>query len=555
MAETEKQTTNNLSKYNIFSGPEQKRSILFKFFLIFTVVVVVTAVVSGFLLSGMVKNYMLKSRRNDMEKVIEALNSQWSDYQSAYMNAVDSEGNWISQSLRSEYDLCRSNLMSSLELYESFLGEDSYIFIASIDGKIEFSYPLMPSNDRYAAGRTIVPEKISDKLKKTDTDYYFKQSEQYSRTVKNSESTGDFFGLYRDCESEYFTIRKLIKYYQPNIGEWITGGSIIVSVAVPHIEAAQKAIIGFFVISTLISILIELVLLIYFTKRLTDPLVELQKAAAKVAAGDFSYRITKKSNDEIGMLVESFNSMTEALANLDSMRNDFIASVSHELRTPMTSIGGFIDAILDGVIPDDKRDHYLGIVKSEITRLTSLVNELLNMARLQSGATKLKFEYVDINRIAIDVIDKLEPIISEKQLNTDVNFEHTEEFAWADVSTIDRVFINLIQNATKFTNSGGTITVHTARTRNAVEVTVEDTGKGIPPEEQKMVFERFYKTDKSRGLDKKGMGLGLALCKSIMKAHGTDIRVESELNVGSKFIFTLPLENPDPDDQAEETKL
>ena len=238
--------------------------------------------------------------------------------------------------------------------------------------------------------------------------------------------------------------------------------------------------------------------------------------------------------------MESFNQMQDSLANLDRMRNDFIANVSHELRTPMTSIGGFIDAILEGVIPPEKQEKYLNIVRNEITRMNTLVNDLLDVARLQSGHTKLDFKREDVNQIAVDCVSKLEPIIREKGLNTALDFQTPEAYAWVDVPSVTRVFINLIQNAVKFTNSGGTITVHTCMVRGGVQVTVEDTGQGISEEDQKMIFERFFKVDQSRGLDKKGTGLGLSLVKNIMKAHGGSVRVESKLGVGSKFIFTIP---------------
>lgn len=535
----------------------RKRPILLKFFLIFTITIVLSSVLSGVLMSGLVQRYMLNAKEEDIVRTIQALDDLWVACIQSEYNGKDSKGEWISDKLQQTYEQNLLNLQNTMEQYEGFLGDEAYIFIAKPDGAIAHAYPRLPDDTPAldSAGRKVLPEDIMDRFLVRGNTVYLPENEQYAKTIKKDEPLRDqdnFYGLYANRDVRYFTVSQRVTYIHPETKIDTLGGLVIVSVPIPNVVSARNTVVGYFVVATIAAVVLELIILIFFTKKVTDPLRELQAAAARVADGSFEQKIPKRSDDEIGALVESFNQMQESLANLDRMRNDFIANVSHELRTPMTSIGGFIDAILEGVIPPERQAKYLGIVRNEITRMNTLVNDLLDVARLQSGHTKLDFQREDVNLIAADCVSKLEPLIQEKGLNTVLDFHPPQAFAWVDVPSVTRVFINLIQNAVKFTNSGGTITVRTGLVRGGVEVTVEDTGQGISAEDQKMIFERFFKVDQSRGLDKKGTGLGLSLVKNIMKAHGGTVRVESKLGVGSKFIFTIPAEEPKQNRNEEE---
>ncbi len=527
----------------------RKRPILMKFFLIFAVTIVVSSALSGVLMSGLVQRYMLNTKEEDLDRTIRALDDLWVACIISEQNGK-SDGTWISDALRRAHEEDVSNLQNTMEQYEAFLGDEAYIFIADQEGNIAHAYPRLPdaTPNMDSAGRKVLPDDIMSQLLVKGNRVIFPKNEQLTAT----RDEDDFYGLYKNRGMQFLTISRRVHYLHPETLEETRGGMIIVSVPIPNVVSARNTVVGYFVAATIAAVVLELIILIIFTKKLTDPLRELQGAAARVADGSFDQKIQKHSNDEIGDLVDSFNQMQESLANLDQMRNDFIANVSHELRTPMTSIGGFIDAILEGVIPPEKQEKYLVIVRNEITRMNTLVNDLLDVARLQSGHTKLDFRREDVNQIATDCVSKLEPLIQEKGLRTVLNFQHTTAFAWVDVPSLTRVFINLIQNATKFTNSGGTITVHTEDIRGFIQVTVEDTGQGISKEDQQMIFERFFKVDQSRGLDKKGTGLGLSLVKNIMRAHGGTVRVESELGVGSKFIFTIPAKEPKPVEHEED---
>jgi len=213
--------------------------------------------------------------------------------------------------------------------------------------------------------------------------------------------------------------------------------------------------------------------------------------------------------------------------------------VSHELRTPMTSIRGFIEGILDGTIPEEKHRYYLNIVREETNRLNRLVNDLLDLAKMEAGEKKLNISTFDINELIRISIIKMERLITEKKIEVTANFEQENMKVLADPDAIERVLINLIHNAIKFTPDEGMIVARTWSDKEKVYVSIEDSGIGIEKQEIDLIWERFHKSDRSRSQDKTGTGLGLAIIKNIINDHKEKIWVESEPGYGSKFIFTL----------------
>jgi signal transduction histidine kinase len=300
--------------------------------------------------------------------------------------------------------------------------------------------------------------------------------------------------------------------------------------------AVRKTIIN----SSLWVMLAAVVALYLITERVINPLKNMTKATKKFGKGDFSTRVTVCGHDEIAELGEAFNNMAESLDNFEKMRSSFLANVSHDLRTPMTTIAGFIDGITSGAIPPEKHDYYLGIISSEVHRLSRLVSELLDISRLESGERKFNFICFDIAEMARIILISFEQRISEK--NLDVVFETDEDsmFAYADKDAIHQVLYNLMHNAIKFSKEGGKLAIRIAISPNKkLRVSVYDEGQGIPKEELPFIFDRFYKTDKSRGLDKSGVGLGLYICKTIIDAHGEQIRAESPTENSVEFWFSL----------------
>ena len=294
------------------------------------------------------------------------------------------------------------------------------------------------------------------------------------------------------------------------------------------------------VINSSIWVMLAAVIATYFiTERIIHPLKNMTRAAKSFAKGDFSERIAVNGHDEVSELAQAFNNMAESLENLESMRNSFLASVSHELRTPMTTISGFIDGIQSGAIPDDQREHYLGVISSEVHRLSRLVSQILDISRLESGDRKLNFTNFDIAEVSRLILLSFEKKIDEKNLDVEFYAEKDSMPVCADKDAIYQVIYNLCHNAIKFASDGGKFTINITRAANKrVKVAIFDEGQVISDEDAKHVFDRFYKTDKSRGLDKSGVGLGLYICKTIMDAHGETIALELCDN-GCEFFFTV----------------
>lgn len=293
--------------------------------------------------------------------------------------------------------------------------------------------------------------------------------------------------------------------------------------------------------AALLVILVALVAAYFITEFTVKPLREMNRAARKFAAGKFESRVVVRGKDEVAQLAEAFNQMAESLENLETMRNSFVANVSHDLRTPMTTISGFIDAIRDGVIPPDQVDHYLEVISKEIHRLSRLVATLLDLSRLQTGDRKFFMKPFDICEMARVIVISFEKQIEEKRLEVDFQCEQDRLYVMADHDAIYQVFYNLCHNAVKFSKEGGRLRIRIQETRGKkIQISVYNEGEGIPRSDIPMVFERFYKSDKSRGLDKAGLGLGLFISKTIITAHKEKIWVTSQGGRYCEFFFTLP---------------
>lgn len=295
------------------------------------------------------------------------------------------------------------------------------------------------------------------------------------------------------------------------------------------------------VINSSIPVMIAAVVASYFiTNRIVKPLKIMTDAAKSFAEGDFSSRVeVSERNHEVAELAVAFNNMADSLDSLEKMRNSFLANVSHDLRTPMTTISGFIDGITSGAIPEDKHEYYLGIISNEIHRLSRLVTQLLDISRLESGERKFDYVDFDIAEMARIILISFEQKIEDKRLDVEFDAEFDGMYARADKDAIYQVLYNLCHNAIKFAADGGKFRISIIKiTDTKLKICVYDQGQGIDSNEVNMVFDRFYKTDKSRGLDKNGVGLGLYICKTIIDAHGETIGVEAGEN-DCEFWFTV----------------
>lgn len=275
------------------------------------------------------------------------------------------------------------------------------------------------------------------------------------------------------------------------------------------------------------------------TYRLVRPLREMAAATRRFAAGDFSGQLKVRGRDEVAQLAAALNGMAVSLSSVEEMRRSFVGNVSHELKTPMTTIAGFIDGILDGTIPPEKRTHYLTIVSDEVKRLSRLVKSMLDLSRIDSRQLKLTPVSFDLTEVACNTLLSFEQRLEQKQVTVAGLDEAPRCPVLADFDLIGQVVYNLLDNATKFVNEGGTLTVALETRDGRVYCRVRNTGDGIPAPEMPHIFERFYKSDRSRSLDKQGVGLGLYIVKNVISLHGGEIAVRSVEGAYCEFEFWL----------------
>lgn len=292
-----------------------------------------------------------------------------------------------------------------------------------------------------------------------------------------------------------------------------------------------------------ITVIIEIIISAIVIKIVTNqiiirPIDNINNVAKRLAKGEVEKRVVVNCNNEIGELAESFNMMAECLEKSDTKRREFISNVSHELRSPITSIKGFIGGILDGVIPRDRENYYLKIVYDEIDRLARLVNDLLDMSAMESGKFNLAITEFDINQVISLCILNLEHKIQEKGLNVKATFHNNRAYVLGDRDRIIQVVTNIIENSIKYSNDDGEIKIDVYSKGEKIYVDIFNSGECIEEKELNKIWDRFYKSDKSR-TNKLSTGLGLPIVRSILSQHNEDIWVKNIEGKGVSFIFTL----------------
>ncbi len=322
-------------------------------------------------------------------------------------------------------------------------------------------------------------------------------------------------------------------------------GAVFAATSPASMSAMQLDAFRIFMLAAAAALALTFCVVGVFAYRLVKPLRQMSLAAQSFGAGDFSIRVPVASADELGQLSLSFNHMADSLSNSEGMRRSFIANVSHELKTPMTTIAGFVDGILDGTIPRGEQDKYLHIVSDEVKRLSRLVKSMLDLSRIDSGEMKIHPGMFDMLHTVVATLLTFEKAIDEKGIEIQGLEEAAPIQVYGDQDLLHQVVYNLVENAVKFTNPGGTITVRAVDSIDRTTVLIENTGPGIAPEDLPMVFDRFYKGDKSRSRDKNGMGLGLYLVRTILQLHGGNIQVSSIQGQFCRFEFYLP-KPPEP---------
>ena len=315
-------------------------------------------------------------------------------------------------------------------------------------------------------------------------------------------------------------------------------GAVIMNSSLPELQQTIGDAYRLIIVCLLLSIVISFILIYLSSKRISRPLLEINQAAKVIADGDFKKRITVNSSDEVGQLAKSFNDMAADLNEQENIRREFIANISHDFRSPLTSMRGFLTAISDGTVPRESIGRYIDIILEETERLTKLSNDILDVNTMRHADTSLETETFDLNGLIRKTVMNFETRILDKQIIMTAVLEDNITVN-ADYEKIRRSLHNLLDNAIKFTPNGGSITIETTLSNDKVHISVKDTGRGIGEDEKKRVFERFYKSDQSRGEDKFGSGLGLSIVKEFIRAHNEEVYIKNRPEGGCEVSFTL----------------
>ncbi len=351
-------------------------------------------------------------------------------------------------------------------------------------------------------------------------------------------TTGDFFGSFED---------EKLSVLAPITTAYKVRGYVVIHTSMNSILRSKESILSISYILMVLILLLSMIILIFFTEFVYVPLRRITDATEQYAAGNMQYEFAVDSDDEIGYLAGALQYMASEISKAEDNQKKFVANVSHDFRSPLTSVKGYLEAMIDGTIPPEMHEKYLGIVLNETERLTKLTNSLLTLNNLNVRGVILEKTVFDINRVIRDTAASAEVQLGAKNITLELVLTGDELFVEADMGKIQQVLYNLLDNAIKFSHHDGKIRIETTEKHQKVFISVKDNGIGIPKDSLKLIWDRFYKTDISRGKDKKGTGLGLSITKEIISAHKEHINVISTEGVGTEFIFSLPVIDDDDD--------
>lgn len=472
---------------------------LFKKYLIITMgIIVVAFIILGLFLMAFVTQYWTTREKNQVEDSIENISELVSSCMETSNGSL-----WISE---------RSIWEQVIELSNSYNYD---IIVTDSDGVV---FKTTRRDDVLKRGYQISNDVMVPLIK--------------NNTYKEEDYTGHF---YDDTKISMASPLRV------EVGlTTTTAGYMFVCSSNEMSDDAPLQVAKILLYAVVASLIVSVVLAGLFSYSQTYPLKQMSLQARKFAKGDFTGRLPVAGHDEIAQLTKSFNDMADALEKEESVRRDFIANISHELKTPMTTISGFIDGILDGTIPPVKQNHYLEIVSEEIGRLSRLVASMLSLARIDSGKTQLYKTDFMLAETMVNILTTFEDRLIEKNI-TIAGLETADGIqVHGDQTLMHQVLYNLFENATKFTPQDGIITFKFEVNDNRLYFSIKNTGKGIAKEDLPFIFDKFYKTDKSRSEDKKSMGLGLYIVKTIITLHGGEIVVTSDVDRETCFSAWIP---------------
>ena len=357
-------------------------------------------------------------------------------------------------------------------------------------------------------------------------------------------------------QGSYYTVgtffdsfdEKMISVFAPITSNYMVRGYVVIHYPISSIQASSDSLLNISYIMLVILFLLSLIIVIFFTEMVYIPLRKITEATEQYAAGNMHYEFSVDSEDEMGYLAASLNYMASEIARSEDNQKKFVANVSHDFRSPLTSIKGYLEAMLDGTIPPEMHEKYLTIVLNETDRLTKLTNSLLTLNNLNTKGVMLERTDFDINQVIRNVAASFEGTCRQKNVAIELVLVGDYLYVNADMGKIQQVLYNLLDNAIKFSHHDSAIKIETTEKRSKIFVSVKDRGIGIPKDDLKLIWDRFYKSELSRGKDKKGTGLGLSITKEIIHAHGEHINVISTEGVGTEFIFSLPKSDIDDEE-------
>ena len=314
---------------------------------------------------------------------------------------------------------------------------------------------------------------------------------------------------------------------------------MVIHTSMEELERSCNSLLNISYITLVILFLLSLIILLFFTEMVYIPLRKITHATEQYAVGNFRYEFQVDSEDEIGYLAASLAYMASEVAKGEDNQKRLVANISHDFRSPLTSMRGYLEAMIDGTVPVEQHEKYIGIVLNETNRLTKLTNSLLTLNNLNTKGMILDRTDFDINQVIKNTAASFEGTCRNKLISIELVLTDEEMLVNADMVKIQQVLYNLVDNAIKFSHKNSSIKIETIERSNKLLISVKDSGIGIPNDSIKLIWNRFYKTDLSRGKDKKGTGLGLSITKEIIQSHNENINVISTEGVGTEFIFTL----------------
>ena len=479
-----------------------RKSISVAFFSLVSTLMVLGIVLMGASEWVLFKNYFAKDRYETLDQVVGVTQR-------------------TAQYLVQQAELPEGDELDALSTKLEIIGEsaEAYLFFTDNDGRVM----IASSPDKLES--LIVPEEMMEKIDASDADYY--------------HVFGTLGGML-DGKS-YITVSEMRNENgQPS-------GYLFLCSSGEQLTQFKQQFWSNFLLSACVMLLCASILTKILMRQLTDPLQKVTDAAQRFGGGDLSVRVEGVEGEgEAADLARTFNRMADNIQMNDNSRGQFMGNIAHELRTPMTTIKGFVDGILDGTIPPEMQNHYLQLVSEETGRLARLIQNMLDLSKLESGEYQVNARMFNIWETLTGVALAAEQRINDGMIELEGLTMDEKVLIYADPDLIHQVAYNLLDNAIKFTPAGGTIRFSVEKLGPEAEISIWNSGQGISPEALPYVFERFYKEDRSRGLHARGSGLGLNICKVLVNLSGGQIRVESQQGEWCRFVFTLPTCSPNP---------